>query len=73
MCSSSELCSQRILKFPKCSQMHSMFPVAPGFYPLWFAQSSTPMYRNEKGEIQVYTFLIIFIFCCTNYLDGRLS
>jgi hypothetical protein len=24
--------------FPK------MFPIAPGFYPIWFAQSSSPMY-----------------------------
>jgi hypothetical protein len=31
--------------FPK------MFPTAGGFYPIWFAQSSTPMYTNWKGEI----------------------
>jgi len=28
-----------------------MFPIAPGFYdPVWFAQSSIPMYINWKGE-----------------------
>jgi hypothetical protein len=43
-------CSHQVPKmfphvFPK------MFPTAPGFYPVWFAQSSTPMYTNWKGEI----------------------
>jgi hypothetical protein len=38
-------CSHQVLKmfsnvFPK------MFPIAPGFYPIQFAQSSTPMYIN---------------------------
>jgi len=28
-----------------------MFPIAPGFYdPIWFAQSSIPVYINWKGE-----------------------
>jgi hypothetical protein len=36
-----------------------MFPIAPGFYPLWFAQSSTPLYINYKGEIQGCTFVFI--------------
>jgi hypothetical protein len=27
-----------------------MFPIAPGFYPIWFAPSSTPMYIHWKGE-----------------------
>jgi hypothetical protein len=36
-----------------------MFPIAPGFYPMWFAQSSTPIYINYKGEIQGCTFVFI--------------
>jgi hypothetical protein len=33
-----------------------MFPLACGFYPMWFAQSSTPMYINYKAKIQGCTF-----------------
>jgi hypothetical protein len=41
--------------FPMCSQhvpklfsnvFLKMFPIAPRFYPIWFAQSSTPLYRK---------------------------
>jgi hypothetical protein len=39
---------QRVPKvFPNA--LPKMFPIAPQFYPLWFAQSSTPMYINFKG------------------------
>jgi hypothetical protein len=27
------------------------FPIAPQFYPIWFAQSSTLMYINWKGRL----------------------
>jgi hypothetical protein len=27
------------------------FPIAPQFYPIWFAQSSTLMYWNWKGRL----------------------
>jgi hypothetical protein len=30
------------IKFPNV--FPKMFPTAPGFYPIWFAQSSTPLY-----------------------------
>jgi len=33
-------CFRRVLKFP--NTFLKMFPIAPGFYPIWFAQSSTP-------------------------------
>jgi hypothetical protein len=46
-------CSQGVLRCPK------MFPIAPEFYPIWFAQSSTPMYIIYKGEIQECTFVSI--------------
>jgi hypothetical protein len=36
-----------------------MFPIAPGFYPVWDAQSSTPLYINYKVEIQGCTFVFI--------------
>jgi hypothetical protein len=37
--------------FSPCSQcVPIMFPMAPMFYPIWFAQSPTPMYINWKGE-----------------------
>jgi len=32
--------SQRVPQVPKT------FPIAPQFCPIWFAQSSTPMYEN---------------------------
>jgi len=47
-----------VFVFPTCSQcvpimfsnvFPKMFPIAPGFYPIWFAQSSTPLYLNQKG------------------------
>jgi hypothetical protein len=37
-------CSQRVLKFSNAFPF--MFPIPPGFYPIWFAQSSTFMYIN---------------------------
>jgi hypothetical protein len=39
--------------FPK------MFPIAPGFYPIWFVQSSTLLDMNYKAEIQGCTFVFI--------------
>jgi hypothetical protein len=43
-------CSHQVPKiFPH--EFPRMFPTAPGFDPKWFAQSSTPMYTNWKGEI----------------------
>jgi hypothetical protein len=42
-------CLQRVLKFPNV--LPKMFPIAPRFYPIWFAQSSTPMYINSNDEI----------------------
>ncbi len=39
--------------FPK------LFPIAPHFYPLWFAQSLTPMYIKWKGGPLGNTFFLI--------------
>ncbi len=36
-----------------------MFPIAPWFYPILFAQSSTPMYINWKGGLWGNTFVSI--------------
>jgi hypothetical protein len=36
-----------------------MFPIAPQIYPRWFAQSSTLMYLNQKGELYWSTFVFI--------------
>jgi hypothetical protein len=55
------------IKFPKGSQILKvfpdgflkMFPIAPGFYPIWFAESSTPLCINQKGEGQGCTFVSI--------------
>jgi hypothetical protein len=36
-----------------------MFPIALGFYPIWFAQSSTPLSINKKFQCcVVYLFLL---------------
>ncbi len=43
-------CFQAVPRCPK------MFPIAPGFYPIWFAQSSTPLYIIYKGKTQGCTF-----------------
>ncbi len=56
------------IKFPKGSQILKvfpdgflkMFPIAPGFYPIWFAQSSTPLCITKKGQGQGCTFVSIF-------------
>ncbi len=48
------MCSHHVPKFPNA--FPKMFPIAHGFYPMWFAQSSTPMYINYKGKIQGCTF-----------------
>jgi hypothetical protein len=40
------------IKFPNV--FPKVFPIAPGFYPIWFAQSSTPLYVNKKDEFIVY-------------------
>jgi hypothetical protein len=50
--------SQRVLKFPNV--FRKTFPIARGFYLIWFAQSWTPMYINWKGEIQGSTFCFYF-------------
>jgi hypothetical protein len=47
--------SIKLLKFPSYSP--KMFPIAPQFYPLWFAQSSTLMYINWKGTLNLGTFV----------------
>jgi hypothetical protein len=39
--------------FPK------LFPIAPQFYPIWFAQSSTPMCINWKGGPEGKTFVSV--------------
>jgi hypothetical protein len=49
--------SIRLPKFPSCSP--KMFPIAPQFYPIWFAQSSTLMYINWKGTLNSGTFVSI--------------
>jgi hypothetical protein len=56
------MCSHQVLKAFSSSQMCSakMFPIARGFYLIWFAQSWTPMYINWKGEIQGSTFCFYF-------------
>jgi hypothetical protein len=36
-----------------------IFPIAPRFYPIWFTQSSTPMYINWKGSLKGNTFVSI--------------
>ncbi len=54
-------------KFPKSSQVPKMFldafpkmfPIAPGSYPIWFAQSSTPIIYTKQDEIQGLTFVSI--------------
>jgi hypothetical protein len=44
---SCSLCvPMRFSDFPSCSP--KTFPIAPQLYPIWFAQSSTLMYRNWK-------------------------
>ncbi len=49
-------CSQSVPKlFPDA--FAKMFPIAPGFYPIWFAQSSTPMYINQ-GNMRKHTFIL---------------
>ncbi len=62
-----------LIKFSKCSQMRSLevhqvpklfpkvFPKAPQFYPIWFAQSSILMYINWKGFN--YKGIHLFLFC----------
>jgi hypothetical protein len=30
-----------------------MFPIAPRFDPIWFAQSSTPLYINYNPGVQI--------------------
>jgi hypothetical protein len=37
-----------------------MFPIALGFYHIWFAQSSTPMYITERMKTMGTHF---FLFC----------
>ncbi len=55
--------------FPPCSnQIPKMFPnafvkmflITLSFYPIWFAQSSTPMYINQKVKSKGAQ---LFIFC----------
>jgi len=48
--SGSQSISQVLNLFPK------MFPIPTQFYPIWFAQSSTPMYINWKGEHMCFYF-----------------
>jgi hypothetical protein len=44
-------CSQRVLS-SQCvpNYISNMSPIALGFYPIWFAQSSTPLYINKNGK-----------------------
>jgi hypothetical protein len=34
-----------------------MFPIAPAFYPIWFAQSSTSLYINYNPKIMLASIL----------------
>ncbi len=60
-------CSHWVLKFSKGSQVSKvfsnaflkMFPIAPEFYPIWFAQSSTPLYIIVKLNV---THMVSFYF-----------
>jgi hypothetical protein len=50
-------CSHRV---PQVLKLFSkMFAIAPQFYPIWFAQSSTLMYINWKGRLRVSIFVSI--------------
>jgi hypothetical protein len=54
------------LGVPKCvpklfpDAFAKMFPIAPEFYPRWFAQRSTPMYINQKpkGSMRKHIFIL---------------
>jgi hypothetical protein len=68
-------CSQCVLDmFASCSlevpQVPKLFPnaisVAPQFYPIWFAQSSTLMYINSKGRL-------LGEFICFYFVTGGLK
>jgi hypothetical protein len=61
-------CSQCVLNmFSSCShevlQVSKLFPktflIAPQFYPIWFAQSSTLIYIYWKGRLYRNTFVFI--------------
>jgi hypothetical protein len=42
------MCSHKVPQVLKL--LPKTFPIAPQFYPIWFAQSSTLMYINWKGK-----------------------
>jgi len=49
-------CSQCVpIKFPSVQ-----LPIAPWFYPIWFAQSSIPWYINWKGGCYKWAYLCLF-------------
>jgi hypothetical protein len=59
------MCSQRVLiTFPWAPQSFlsccpKAFPIAPQFYPIWFAQSSTLMYINWNDWLKGSTLVSI--------------
>jgi hypothetical protein len=52
------MCSRKVPQVLKL--LPKTFPIAPRFYPIWFARSSTLMYINWKGRPQGAH---LFLFC----------
>jgi hypothetical protein len=50
-------CSLEVRQVP--TLLPKVFPIAPQFYPIWFAQSSALMYIYWKGRLQGTTFVFI--------------
>jgi len=44
-------CSQKVPKFQDA--FPKMLPIAPRFYPIWFAQSSTPLYITYNPGVHI--------------------
>jgi hypothetical protein len=45
-------CSFEVPQVPKL--FRKVFPITPQFYPIWFAQSSIPMYKLKRWNIGVH-------------------